>query len=104
MLAYLHKPRTCEYDDETLEFWVNTRTSGTLTKEDMEMLEREKRYSGEGGTDLTFTPGVHLDGFTFSDDDDMIHNGTKDLEGDHHKSAPQIGSSFWTHSCCYHTS
>ena len=64
----------------------------------MEMLEHEKRYSGEGGTDLNFKPGVHLDGFSFSDDDDMIHNNMKDLEGDQHKSAPRTGSSFQTNT------
>ncbi|CAE7662955.1 unnamed protein product [Symbiodinium sp. CCMP2592] len=78
--------RTCEYDDETLEYWVNTRTLGTMTKEDLEMMQRERKYEGEGGDDLLFKPEVHLDGFDFSDDDRMIHKGTKNLEGDHHKS------------------
>ncbi|CAE7231731.1 unnamed protein product [Symbiodinium sp. CCMP2592] len=82
--------RTCEYDDETLEYWVNTRTLGTMTKEDLEMMQRERKYEGEGGDDLLFKPEVHLDGFDFSDDDRMIHKGTKNLEGDHHKSASRM--------------
>ncbi|CAE7180797.1 unnamed protein product [Symbiodinium microadriaticum] len=85
----LHQPRTCEYDDETLEYWVNTRTSGTMTREDLEMMERQQRFEGEGGTDINFKPRLNMDGFDFSDDDDMVHTGTKDLEGDHHKSAPR---------------
>ncbi|CAE7565453.1 unnamed protein product [Symbiodinium sp. CCMP2592] len=78
--------RTCEYDDETLEYWVNTRTTGTMTKEDLEMLERQQTYSGEGGDELNFKPGALLDGFSFSDDDGMVHNNEKQLEGDHHMS------------------
>ena len=68
--------RTCEYDDETLEYWVNTRTSGTMTK-----------YKGEGQDELNFKPGVSMDGFAFSDDDDMVHTSKKHLEGDDNKSA-----------------
>ena len=69
---------------------MNTRTSGTLTKEDMEQLERRQEYKGEGGDELNFKPGVQLDGFSFSDDDNMIHGSTKHVEGDHHKSATSI--------------
>ncbi|CAE7847162.1 unnamed protein product [Symbiodinium necroappetens] len=80
--------RTCEYDDETLEYWVNIRTTGTLTKEDTECLERQQNYQGEGGDDLRFKPGVHVDGFIFSDDDPMIHGSEAKREGGQHKSAP----------------
>ncbi|CAE7822447.1 unnamed protein product, partial [Symbiodinium sp. CCMP2456] len=79
--------RTCEYDDETLEYWVNTRTSGTLTKEDLEQLERKQKFEGEGGDEVNFNPAVQLDGFSFDDDDSMIHKNPKNLEGDQHKSA-----------------
>ena len=71
---------------------MNTRTSGTMTREDLEMMERQQRFEGEGGTDINFKPRLNMDGFDFSDDDDMVHTGTKDLEGDHHKSAPRTGS------------
>ena len=80
--------RTCEYDEDTLEYWVNIRTTGTLTKEDVESMQQQQTYSGEGGDDLSFTPKVALDGFAFSDDDDMIHTSSHDKEGDQHKSAP----------------
>ena len=85
----IHSPRTCEYDDETLEYWVNIRTTGTMTKEDLEMLERKQEYQGEGGDELKFKSGFDVNGFDFSDDDSLIHKNTKDIEGDHHKSAPQ---------------
>ncbi|CAE7570288.1 unnamed protein product, partial [Symbiodinium sp. KB8] len=78
---------TCEYDDETLEYWVNVRTSGTLTQEDLEQIERKQKFEGEGGDELNFNPRVHLDGFTFEDDNPMVHTSTKNLEGDQHKSA-----------------
>ena len=86
------KARTCEYDDETLEYWVNTRTLGTMTKEDFEMMQRERKYEGEGGDELVFKPDVHLDKFDFSDDDRMIHKNEANLEGDHRKSASQMMS------------
>ncbi|CAE7383534.1 unnamed protein product [Symbiodinium sp. CCMP2456] len=86
--------RTCEYDEETLEHWVNTRTLGTMTKEDFEMMQRERKYEGEGGDELVFKPDVHLDGFDFSDDDRMIHKGKKNVEGEHQKSASPMMSIF----------
>ncbi|CAE7318528.1 unnamed protein product [Symbiodinium sp. CCMP2592] len=82
--------RTCEYDDETLEYWVNTRTSGTLTKEDLEEMRHEKKYEGENEGDLEMVPKVNTDGFDFSDDDPMVHRNPKNLEGDCHKSASWI--------------
>ena len=72
---------------------MNIRTSGTMTKEDMEMLERQQSYTGEGGTDLNFKPGVHLDGLSFEDDDPMVHSGGHAKEGDQHKSAPETACS-----------
>lgn len=86
-------PRTCEYDDETLEYWVNTRTTGTLTKEDLEMLQHERQYSGEGGEDLEIKPRVNLDGWDFPEDDDMVFKGDGAIEGDCHKSASRMARS-----------
>ena len=65
--------RTCEYDDEVLEYWVNTRTSGELTKEDLEEISQSKEYEGEGGEDLEFKPAVVDSGFDFAVDDPFIH-------------------------------
>ena len=66
---------------------MNTRTSGILSKEDVESMERKQSYSGEGGDELNHKPMISLDGFSFSDDDDMIHSSSRDREGDQHKSA-----------------
>ena len=63
------------------------RTSGTLTQEDLEQIERKQKFEGEGGDELNFNPRVHLDGFSFEDDNPMVHTSTKNLEGDQHKSA-----------------
>ena len=84
------RQRTCEYDDETLEYWINTRTSGTLTKEDLEEMRHEKKYEGENEGDLEMVPRVNVDAFDFSDDDPMVHRNPKNLEGDCHKSASWI--------------
>ena len=50
-----------------------------MTKEDLEMMQRERKYEGEGGDDLVFKPDVHLDKFDFSDDDRMIHRAPRIL-------------------------
>ncbi|CAJ1428750.1 unnamed protein product [Effrenium voratum] len=44
--------RKCEYDEEQLEYWVNTRTEGTLKREDIERLARKRVYEGEAGDDV----------------------------------------------------
>ena len=80
--------RTCEYDDETLEFWVNTRTEGELTKEDLEEISRARKFKGMGGSDVELDPMVKMDGLDFSRDTALIHRNAKAVEGDHVKSAP----------------
>ncbi|CAE7362808.1 hypothetical protein AK812_SmicGene15369 [Symbiodinium microadriaticum] len=85
LVRLLGMATSCEYDDETLEYWVNTRTSGTLTKEDLEEMQHKREYSGENEGDLEMNPRVNLDGFDFSDDDPLIHTNPKSQEGDGQK-------------------
>ena len=88
---YFYPLRTCEYDEEELEYWVNTRTEGTLTQEEVEELCRAKEFSGEGGTDLEHEGRIDLEGgFSFDPNDSFIHRGSKNVEGDHVKSAASI--------------
>ncbi|CAJ1442800.1 unnamed protein product [Effrenium voratum] len=47
MKAELGYSAQCEYDNETTEFWVNIRTSGTLSKRDLQQLSREQQMEGE---------------------------------------------------------
>ena len=70
-----------------MEYWVNIRTEGTLSKEDMESLTHEKKYEGTGGDELNFKPRVHLDGFGFDIEDPMLHRGEPSKEGDKQKPA-----------------
>ena len=49
----LARARKCEYDEDTHEFWVNTRTEGLLSREDVEQLTRKRTHEqdvsvGEG--------------------------------------------------------
>lgn len=37
----------CEYDADELEYWVNVRTSGTLSREDLEQMSRTRTHEGE---------------------------------------------------------
>ena len=39
--------RVCEYDDSDLEYWVNVRTSGTLSREDLQRLSHSQTHEGE---------------------------------------------------------
>ena len=73
--------RTCEYDDEVLEYWVNIRTSGELTKEDLEEISQSKQYEGEGGDNLEFHPNVTASGFDLAMDDPFIHKAPTQAEG-----------------------
>lgn len=40
--------RVCEYDEDELEYWVNTRTSATLAREDLQRLSVSQTHEGEG--------------------------------------------------------
>ena len=72
---------------------MNTRTTGTLTKEDLEMMQHEQNYSGEGKDDLEIKPRVNLDGWDFPEDEDMVHKNDGALEGDCHTSASWMARS-----------
>ncbi|CAE7367625.1 unnamed protein product [Symbiodinium sp. CCMP2592] len=76
--------RPCEYDSDVTEYWVNTRTEGTLTKEDLEEISRQKEYEGSGGTDLEMKPLVHTDGFNLDPADPML-GMSQQMEGDTRK-------------------
>ena len=73
--------RTCEYDEEVLEYWVNIRTSGELSKEDLEEISQTRQYEGEGGDSLEVRPSVVSSGFEFALDDSFIHKAPTQSEG-----------------------
>lgn len=54
--------RVCEYDEDTLEYWVNTRTSGTLSREDLEQISRTQTREGEVSGDQVM-PDMDLSSF-----------------------------------------
>ena len=83
----LHLQRKCEYDEETLEYWVNTRTEGILSREDLEEMSQTKQYEGDGGDQLNFKPQITIgDGFNFDARDPLLALKGETREGDHHKS------------------
>ncbi|CAL1128117.1 unnamed protein product [Cladocopium goreaui] len=43
--------RLCEYDEDTLEYWVNVRTSGTLSREDLLTLSKSRTHEQETTAD-----------------------------------------------------
>ena len=63
---------------------MNTRTQGTLTKEDLEQCSRTQEFSGEGGSELSMMPMVAGGSFNFADDDDMVFPNQAE-EGDSKK-------------------
>lgn len=58
----------CEYDETVLEYWVNIRTSGTLSREDLQRLSVSQFHEGEA------TPGLASIG-----DDMHVAGGFADL-------------------------
>ncbi|CAE7184531.1 unnamed protein product, partial [Symbiodinium necroappetens] len=73
--------RPCEYDSDTMEYWVNTRTEGTLTKEDIDEITTQKEYEGDGGTDLEMKPLVQMGSAPDLDPADPMLGMAQDLEG-----------------------
>ncbi|CAK9072400.1 unnamed protein product [Durusdinium trenchii] len=73
--------RICEYDETVIEYWVNTRTSGVLSREDLQRLSVSRSHEGEGelgGSDMQmFDSTMDAGGF-----DDLGRPGDVDLEGD----------------------
>lgn len=73
--------RLCEYDETEIEYWVNTRTSGVLSREDMQRLSISRSHEGEGelGSEGMGMPdsGMEAGGF-----DDLGCHGDVTQEGD----------------------
>lgn len=60
--------RLCEYDENEIEYWVNTRTSGVLSREDMQRLSISRSHEGEGelgseGMEMPPDDGMEAGGF-----------------------------------------
>ena len=76
--------RYCEYNEEELEFWVNTRTQGTLTREDLQRLAVTQSHEGAGSMDdipsMAFDGGAAIPGL--GEMGDAAHR--LELEGDCH--------------------
>ena len=94
MVCFMAPCRKCEYDDSVHEFWVNTRTTGTMSREDMLELAHSQSHEGALQPDqlnlgtFDFTPGG------FSD----LGAGEPTLEGDTSMTAPHL----LTRACpCY---
>eukprot|EP00435_Cladocopium_sp_Y103_P030716 s3790_g7.t1 len=52
--------RLCEYDEDTLEYWVNVRTSGTLSREDLLTLSKSRTHEQETTADTFASEHVDL--------------------------------------------
>ena len=75
--------RKCEYDDDTYEYWVNTRTEGSLKREDVERLTRKREHEQEVEAGQEF-PSMDFSAGGFQDD--LGTAGALEQEGDVHKS------------------
>lgn len=75
--------RKCEYDESTYEYWVNTRTEGSLKREDVERLSRKREFEQEADAqDCMPSMDFSVGGFM----DDLGTPGDLQLEGDANKS------------------
>ena len=54
--------RKCEYDEDTNEYWVNIRTEGVLSREDIEELSRKRSHEQDTAVGDDFFSGMP-DGF-----------------------------------------
>lgn len=75
--------RRCEYDDATAEYWVNTRTEGSLKREDIERMERKRSHEQECDGDAPL-PDMDFEVGGFPDG--LGAPGPLDIEGDTRKS------------------
>lgn len=57
-LAQLIQTRKCEYDAETYEYWVNVRTEGVLSREDIEELSRKRSHEQDVHPNEDFFGGL----------------------------------------------
>lgn len=83
----LEARRICEYYEDTLEYWVNVRTSGKLSREDLETLSITREHDQEVmGDDLRLGAPDMQDG-AFPE----FGSGQQpDLEGDSRASASRL--------------
>ena len=81
--------RKCEYDPDTLEYWVNTRTTGTLSREDVEQLTRTHTHAedveGEG-----LTQGRSLSLVSAAGGFNNLGMSDMPVEGDQNMSVPRL--------------
>ena len=49
--------RICEYNESEIEYWVNTRTSGTLSREELQKLSISRSHEGSADDGGFATPG-----------------------------------------------
>eukprot|EP00435_Cladocopium_sp_Y103_P057543 s710_g19.t2 len=52
------KARKCEYDEDTNEYWVNVRTEGLLSREDIEELSRKRSHEQDTAVGNDFFSGM----------------------------------------------
>ena len=50
--------RKCEYDEDTNEYWVNIRTEGVLSREDIEELSRKRSHEQDTAVGADFFSGM----------------------------------------------
>ena len=77
--------RLCEYDETTMEYWVNTRTEGSLKREDVERLSRKRSFEQDAELDDFPTMDMNPGGF-----ENLGAAGNLTLEGDAHKTATRM--------------
>ena len=87
-LLHIHLARLCEYDDSVIEYWVNIRTSGTLSREDLQRLSVSQSHEGEAELHedgLPFPVCLEEGGFP-----DLGKSSNVDTEGDSSMQVPKL--------------
>lgn len=84
-LARHGRARSCEYDSDTLEYWVNTRTSGEMSREDLQRLCTTRYHDQEVGPEAALADKVDFGDGGFPDLG--AADQSLELEGDSNLSA-----------------
>lgn len=84
---FLLPARRCEYDENVVEYWVNTRTEGELKQQDLQQFSRKRSHDQEvSAEDALSGDGFSMDAGGFSGLG--ASDGNLELEGEGSKTVP----------------
>jgi hypothetical protein len=88
--------RPYEYDEDITEYWINTRTKGKLTQQELESLKHEQLGEGQVPEDWAgVVPQLSLNNWNLENESGLLGNGLT-VEGDDNKKATKFNDNTWS--------